>query len=1081
MNIDEFFKKKVENIIKNSKEGEIYIFKGFSINQIKWIIQHPNSLLNDSNLFNGNELNLEVINSSWITIISNISTSKKTLIGFYEELLVIKDELLKLPVNKFIIIENNILSPWVPSFLSSEINEKIFDFLKSENETEDSTIKLLSKYYCDIKLLHNEKALALPIILEGNNIIYEKFWEEYEDINGLLECDNDNDIVKKIEVGSIEYWNYCLSCSEGMFYPVVFLKNQSKNFQNCFKGLVGLLLTFDIKFKIIEIKNTNKKIINDTAPFVKILKKYWGESAEFRKLKFYKDPDISKDIINISQGELIAEVVEQCELSLNNYEYQNIFITAPTGSGKSILFQIPTIYLTEKYNCVVIVVSPLIALMNDQVIQLEKQGIKIACCINSTMTIDERRKIIEEIQNGKKSLLYLAPEFLLTVDLKTFLGGRKIGLVVIDEAHIVTSWGKDFRADYWFLGDFLKKAKRNGFDFPALCLTATAVYSGDDDVVNDTIDELGLEKTIIHLGNVKRENISFDIVCHNNDRLNTKIESEKYKLTIERLREYINSNKEKVLAYFPYRRQVDEIYTLMDDYERMRISRYHSKVPAIVRKMTELAYKQGNVLGLVCTKAFGMGVDVGDIKHVIHFAPTGTLADYVQEIGRAARNKNMEGIAHMDYFKGDIRYVRILNSLSEMRQYQLQSILKKISSIYELKKKRNILLSVETFEYLFKENDVENKTKTGLMLLAKDLLYKYTFPVLIVKPKLMLSKNYVNVPFEIEDVILKKYGNYMEKQNNITKHHIITYYDKFGEARDTFVSNSGNIYVIDMAKIWENFYPDLTFGMFKKKFFEEVVEINGENYKLNPRVRVEIKYEDKFENVCNKVQNIVDSIVNIFAKHKKSENNKLFTLKEFEKELNTMFEEKIISHDKVSLLLDIFTESVNESANYNNDKKQLRVIRKRQQTNFDETVYFVSSSAYSRLTAYFMKKLKQCNPEKNNIFYRYYPLSKDKSIDCMPLLRLLELIGLATYEIRGGEKAEVFIRINDPNKIKNLSMNNYRNSILDYIHKKHIRNQYLLAAFFDKDFTTEERWNIIEEYFLGNNNYVYEKLNMKNI
>ena len=433
---------------------------------------------------------------------------------------------------------------------------------------------------------------------------------------------------------------------------------------------------------------------------------------------------------------------------MNNYEYQNIFITAPTGSGKSILFQIPTIYLTEKYNCVVIVVSPLIALMNDQVIQLEKQGIKIACCINSTMTIDERRKIIEEIQNGKKSLLYLAPEFLLTVDLKTFLGGRKIGLVVIDEAHIVTSWGKDFRADYWFLGDFLKKAKRNGFDFPALCLTATAVYSGDDDVVNDTIDELGLEKTIIHLGNVKRENISFDIVCHNNDRLNTKIESEKYKLTIKRLREYINSNKEKVLAYFPYRRQVDEIYTLMDDYERMRISRYHSKVPAIVRKMTELAYKQGNVLGLVCTKAFGMGVDVGDIKHVIHFAPTGTLADYVQEIGRAARNKNMEGIAHMDYFKGDIRYVRILNSLSEMRQYQLQSILKKISSIYELKKKRNILLSVETFEYLFKENDVENKTKTGLMLLAKDLLYKYTFPVLIVKPKLMLSKNYVNVPLK---------------------------------------------------------------------------------------------------------------------------------------------------------------------------------------------------------------------------------------------------------------------------------------------------------------------------------------------
>ena len=102
-------------------------------------------------------------------------------------------------------------------------------------------------------------------------------------------------------------------------------------------------------------------------------------------------------------------------------------------------------------------------------------------------------------------------------------------------------------------------------------------------------------------------------------------------------------------------------------------------------------------MGLFCTKAFGMGIDVGDIKHVIHFAPTGTLSDYVQEIGRAARNTEIQGVAHIDYFPSDLRYVRSLNGISEMRQYQLCEMLKKICAIQRAKKRRNLLISAETF------------------------------------------------------------------------------------------------------------------------------------------------------------------------------------------------------------------------------------------------------------------------------------------------------------------------------------------------------------------------------------------------
>ena len=107
--------------------------------------------------------------------------------------------------------------------------------------------------------------------------------------------------------------------------------------------------------------------------------------------------------------------------------------------------------------------------MNDQVDQLQRErGISIAACINSSMSIEERGDVIEQIHMGKKSLLYLAPELLLTTHLQSFLGGRQVGMVVIDEAHTVTSWGRDFRSDYWFLGDFLKQTARDGLMFPVL-------------------------------------------------------------------------------------------------------------------------------------------------------------------------------------------------------------------------------------------------------------------------------------------------------------------------------------------------------------------------------------------------------------------------------------------------------------------------------------------------------------------------------------------------------------------------------------------------------------------------------------
>ena len=1059
---------KIDEIISQFSGPTLIFFKGFSAATMEHLIAHPSSLLNDRALMKNGLIDFVELNDKWIDFLSAIKGARQPLIGFYEELLAIAPFLSRISIDRIVVVENNILAPWVPCCLPHEEAVKLFDYWQEEHEPREKSMEILTQFYGDVKLINTDQALLLPITLDYDRIISYSFW------NGPEEINDPDPGIEQIEAGSLKDWEYCLNFACGKTKAALFLQ-QGDRLSARHSALLIAASQLGVPVYVDELELYREKYQYDDSQFVPILKKYWGHHANFRPLLFYKDPDRSRATESITQGQIIAEIVDQCEAAQIGEQYSNIFITAPTGSGKSILFQIPALYLAEKYNLVTIVVSPLIALMNDQIDQLRRErGITIAACINSSMSLEERSTTIEQIHSGKISLLYLAPELLLTTHLQSFLGGRRVGLVVIDEAHTVTSWGRDFRSDYWFLGDFLKKTARDGLVFPVLCLTATAVYSGEDDVVNDTIQELGLERTIIHLGNVKRANISSDIQRHDPRDPAIRIDDAKMNLALQKMQEYI-SYGEKVLAYFPYRRQVDQIYTRIDVSSHTRIRRYHGQIPPAERKMVERDYKSGNAMGLFCTKAFGMGIDVGDIQHVIHYAPTGTLADYVQEIGRAARSSDIQGIAHIDYFPGDLRYVRALNGISEMRQYQLREMLKKICTIQRAKKRRNLLISSETFVYLFKENEVENRTKSGLMLLSKDLNNKYAFPVLIVRPKAMLSKNYVNIPEEIETDFLQRYGQYVTFQQGPTKRTISTRNQSC--ASDITVYSTGKTFLVDMAGIWENCYPDRSFGMFKKEFFECGMQKGDQQYHISPRVRVEIRYTDAYSIVAQRVEVIITAITAVFEKYKNGE-TKQFTQKQFESDLEEELGERVISHEKAGLLLDIFTESVDEDAAYSQTRSQIRILRKRKQSGADESVFFVSSVSYARLPNYFVRQIAQCSTtSEDNTFFRFYPLTQNKQIEIMPLLRLLELLGLATYEIRGGEKAEVFIRINDPDKLERIaSSGKYTNNVLQSIQEHHRSSEKLLAAFFTADMSTEERWELIEQYFLGNEEYVRSTL-----
>lgn len=1069
--MNECFSKRLEELIDEFPEHNLIFFKGFGIEQMRQLVTHANAILNDETLLQNEYLDINALDDKWLELASSIKCAKEPLVGFYEELLAIRQLLPRIKVDKIVIVENNLLSPWVPCYFPYHDAEMLFDYWQTEHEVSDENpLSQLVQLYGDVKLLKNQKALFLPLKLDDERIVEIPFWT-----GNIIEQEDIADNAEYIEVGSNRDWEYCLDITQGKVQAAVFLQNsETLSARTRATIYASKLLGFDVS--IDELDLYQEKIEYSDSQFTGILQKYWGSAAYFRPLLFYKDPDRSQETETITQGQIIAEIVDQCEAAQNKEAYSNIFITAPTGSGKSILFQIPALYLAEKYNLVTIVVSPLIALMNDQVDQLQRErGISIAACINSSMSIEERGDVIEQIHMGKKSLLYLAPELLLTTHLQSFLGGRQVGMVVIDEAHTVTSWGRDFRSDYWFLGDFLKQTARDGLMFPVLCLTATAVYSGEDDVVNDTIHELGLGRTIIHLGNVKRSNISFDIQRYDPSEVEGGVEDVKRNLTLKRVREYINRG-EKVLTYFPYRSQVDQIYNLIGAADHVKMRRYHGQIPTVERKMVEHDYKTGTAMGLFCTKAFGMGIDVGDIKHVIHFAPTGTLSDYVQEIGRAARNTEIQGIAHIDYFPSDLRYVRSLNGISEMRQYQLREMLKKICAIQKAKKRRNLLISAETFEYLFKEKDVENRTKSGLLLLSKDLSNKYAFPVLIVRPKAMLSQNYVNVPKEIEEEFLKSYGPYCKFQQGIAAR---TVQSRNQRASDITVYSAGKTFLVNMAQIWENCYPDRSFGMFKKEFFEHEFSDGEKTYTIAPRVRTEIRYADDFSTVSQRVEIVINAITKIFEKYKNGE-IKQFSQKQFETELMKVLGEKVVPHDKISMLLDIFTESVDERAAYSQSRSRIRVLRARKAPGADETSYFVSNASYAQLPNFFIHQIEQCVVNApDSTFFRFYPLTPNKQIEIMPLLRFMELLGLATYEIRGGEKAEVFIRINDPEKIERLATSGrYTNGVLQNIQEHHRNNENLLTAFFTANMSDEERWEVIEQYFLGNGDYVRQVLHM---
>ncbi len=291
---------------------------------------------------------------------------------------------------------------------------------------------------------------------------------------------------------------------------------------------------------------------------------------------------------------------------------KDALLVMPTGSGKSLCYQLPGL----ARGGTTLVISPLIALMDDQVHKLKERGFAVEC-IHSGRDRETSRRVCAEYLSGKLQFLFIAPERLRVAGFPEMLAKRKPSLIAIDEAHCISQWGHDFRPDYRMLGQYLPSLR----PAPVLALTATATPL----VQKDIAAQLGLIEPTHFIHGFRRENIGIEIV--------EALPSQRPSLAREIL---MDARHRPAIVYAPTRKQAE---SLAEEWAgEFKVASYHAGLEAEMRRRVQDEFMAGTLDVMVATIAFGMGIDKPDVRTVIHTALPGSVEGYYQEIGRAGRD-----------------------------------------------------------------------------------------------------------------------------------------------------------------------------------------------------------------------------------------------------------------------------------------------------------------------------------------------------------------------------------------------------------------------------------------------------------
>lgn len=316
----------------------------------------------------------------------------------------------------------------------------------------------------------------------------------------------------------------------------------------------------------------------------------------------------------------------------------------PTGGGKSLCYQIPALYLDG----VTLVISPLISLMQDQVMNLKETGVE-AVFLNSSLNYQESQKVKEKIKKGKVKLVYVSPEGILSPHLIEFFKQIEISLIAIDEAHCVSQWGHEFRKDYTRLGEL----KDLFPDTPVIALTATA----DAKTRTDISDQLKMNKPEVFVSSFDRPNINYMI--HDRDD------------ELKQLDSFIRANhpKDTGIVYCLSRDKVERVATALKKMGYPAVP-YHAGLSQEIRTKNQERFNVDERIIVVATIAFGMGIDRPDVRFVAHLDLPKSIESYYQETGRAGRD-GLPSSAWMIYgFQDVVKLSQMLETTDATESYK---------------------------------------------------------------------------------------------------------------------------------------------------------------------------------------------------------------------------------------------------------------------------------------------------------------------------------------------------------------------------------------------------------------------------
>ena len=362
---------------------------------------------------------------------------------------------------------------------------------------------------------------------------------------------------------------------------------------------------------------------------------------------------------------------------------EHLLAILPTGTGKSLCYQIPALSRYDKTGALTVVISPLVALMADQVAGLEEKGIGSCVTINGLLSMPERADALDQVRLGDVGILVISPEQLRSVSVRQILEQREIGAWVLDEAHCLSKWGHDFRPDYRYVGRFIQERAGEEPVPPVLCLTATAKPDVKDEIANYFQKEVGIQLKVFD-GGAQRTNLEFFV-----ERTSR---GEKFAHVHQLLTAELPTDESGgAIVYCATRRRTEELADFLQA-KGMKANFFHAGLQPEKKKEIQQSFIRGQLHVIAATNAFGMGIDKPDVRLVIHADIPGSLENYLQEAGRAGRDQKRARCVLL-YTPDDVDRQFSMSARSRLTRREIRGILRALRKLDRKKRLEGTLVA----------------------------------------------------------------------------------------------------------------------------------------------------------------------------------------------------------------------------------------------------------------------------------------------------------------------------------------------------------------------------------------------------